>query len=177
MASNSNTSSSPYAPSNLSSSPSSSSSPPPPLPNPILERSCPASVKIVPRRRKFESRNRRPPTLVSADAVRALMHLSQREAAEQLDISLTALKSACKKMGITGWPYTRKEKLAAAKCLQGLDKEPAVESRNEEEEIESDEDIPDMADDGDAGGGDRADRIVGTDGCCWRTTADRVQAQ
>ncbi|EKX33671.1 hypothetical protein GUITHDRAFT_120119 [Guillardia theta CCMP2712] len=100
-----------------------------------MNLSYPSSLKIVPRKRKFESRNRRPPTLVSADAVRALMHLSQREAAEQLDISLTALKSACKKMGITGWPYTRKEKLAAAKEQQA--KKESASLVEEEEERES----------------------------------------
>eukprot|EP00960_Hanusia_phi_P037455 752962-Hanusia_phi.AAC.1 len=35
------------------------------------------------------------------------MHLTQREAADRLDISLTALKNACRKLGIAKWPYTR----------------------------------------------------------------------
>ncbi|EKX44159.1 hypothetical protein GUITHDRAFT_109942 [Guillardia theta CCMP2712] len=49
------------------------------------------------------------PSIITVQDVQALMTLSQREAAQELDISLTALKNACKKLGMGCWPYVKKE--------------------------------------------------------------------
>ncbi|EKX30977.1 hypothetical protein GUITHDRAFT_122818 [Guillardia theta CCMP2712] len=39
--------------------------------------------------------------------IRSLFYLKQEDAAVQLGISLTSLKTACRKLGISRWPYSR----------------------------------------------------------------------
>eukprot|EP00960_Hanusia_phi_P008003 229155-Hanusia_phi.AAC.1 len=44
---------------------------------------------------------------IDADTLKSLFHLRQVKAAEHLGICLTSLKSACRKLGITRWPYIK----------------------------------------------------------------------
>eukprot|EP00960_Hanusia_phi_P042745 755683-Hanusia_phi.AAC.2 len=53
--------------------------------------------------------------------------MQQREAADYLGISLTALKVACRRMGLPKWPYIRK---AASKGSSNSDDEPAKSQRS-----------------------------------------------
>jgi hypothetical protein len=52
-------------------------------------------------------RKGRPRVQVRIEAIRALFDLPQPRAASALGISLTALKSVCRKNGIERWPYQR----------------------------------------------------------------------
>ena len=96
------------------------------------------AVRIFPRRRKFETRNRRMPSIITVQDVQALMTLSQREAAQELDISLTALKNACKKLGMGGWPYVEKKYHSATPNAknEGSTEEDEREEKGEQEEQE-----------------------------------------
>eukprot|EP00960_Hanusia_phi_P044016 756411-Hanusia_phi.AAC.2 len=70
----------------------------------------PRVARVFPRRKRGENgeveRARNGITLSHQDLT-ALFHLRQSDAAQQLGISLTALKSACRHVGIMKWPYVR----------------------------------------------------------------------
>eukprot|EP00960_Hanusia_phi_P040738 754622-Hanusia_phi.AAC.3 len=65
------------------------------------------SVVVAPRVR---TGNSSPPSEVKLDreTLEPLFNLKQEIAAEKLGICLTSLKSACRKLGIQRWPYSRK---------------------------------------------------------------------
>mmetsp|Transcript_18142 Transcript_18142/g.59587 ORF Transcript_18142/g.59587 Transcript_18142/m.59587 type:complete len:157 (-) Transcript_18142:225-695(-) len=46
---------------------------------------------------------------ITAELIQSLTHLSQGEAARHLGISISALKNACKALGVGRWPYTRRK--------------------------------------------------------------------
>ncbi|EKX35085.1 hypothetical protein GUITHDRAFT_118741 [Guillardia theta CCMP2712] len=76
-------------------------------------------VTILPRRRKgsplpHADPVKRPVFLTSKDIL-ALFHMQQKSAADKLGISLTALKMACKKLGLPRWPYMRTSPAEAEK--------------------------------------------------------------
>eukprot|EP00960_Hanusia_phi_P019382 572139-Hanusia_phi.AAC.3 len=48
------------------------------------------------------------PLFLDLDIIEKYFHVPQCEAAKRLGISLTCLKSACRKIGVRRWPYTRK---------------------------------------------------------------------
>ena len=50
---------------------------------------------------------------ISEESLTAVMHLSLRNAATALNVSMTTLKTACRRVGITRWP-SRRERLARA---------------------------------------------------------------
>eukprot|EP00960_Hanusia_phi_P044486 756670-Hanusia_phi.AAC.2 len=67
------------------------------------------AVYIVPRpRQPLDSSVTRQEVSLTLDLVRPLFCYRQVYAAEMLGISLTSLKSACRRLGIVRWPYTRK---------------------------------------------------------------------
>ena len=75
-------------------------------------------VCIYPRRKAGEkdagtSAKGRPAMQLGYSAVAALFDIPQGEAAQRLGISLTALKTASRKLGISRWPYTRVKKVYA----------------------------------------------------------------
>ena len=75
-------------------------------------------VWIYPRRKAGEkdagtSAKGRPAMQLGYSAVAALFDIPQGEAAQRLGISLTALKTASRKLGISRWPYTRVKKVYA----------------------------------------------------------------
>ena len=80
-------------------------------------------VCIYPRRKAGEEdagtpAKGRPAMQLGYSAVAALFDMTQAEAAQRLGISLTALKTVSRKLGISRWPYTRvKEVYARAKTL------------------------------------------------------------
>ncbi|EKX38107.1 hypothetical protein GUITHDRAFT_115661 [Guillardia theta CCMP2712] len=79
-----------------SSSPSFPSSPSSPT---ILQR---IAVQARPRHS-----NKRETVQLSRLLLSQLFHLRQQEAAHHLGISLTSLKTACRRLGLDRWPYTR----------------------------------------------------------------------
>ncbi|EKX38036.1 hypothetical protein GUITHDRAFT_154797 [Guillardia theta CCMP2712] len=48
------------------------------------------------------------PLFLDQELIEKYYHIPQCEAARQIGISLTCLKSACRKLGLRRWPYTRK---------------------------------------------------------------------
>eukprot|EP00960_Hanusia_phi_P040183 754287-Hanusia_phi.AAC.6 len=64
------------------------------------------SVTIAPRPRlgNFQSPLE---VRLSLDALAPLFNTSQPKAAQQLGVSLTSLKAACRRLGISRWPYRR----------------------------------------------------------------------
>mmetsp|Transcript_5937 Transcript_5937/g.12021 ORF Transcript_5937/g.12021 Transcript_5937/m.12021 type:complete len:111 (+) Transcript_5937:2-334(+) len=68
------------------------------------------STAIYPRRspEDRDSAPRKDAVFVSKSALSQLFHLSLPDAAARLGISPTALKSACRKLGIEKWPYRRR---------------------------------------------------------------------
>ncbi|EKX35086.1 hypothetical protein GUITHDRAFT_118742 [Guillardia theta CCMP2712] len=80
-------------------------------------------ITILPRRRKgsplpHADPVKRPVFLTSKDIL-ALFHMQQKSAADKLGISLTALKMACKKLGLPRWPYMRTGPAEAEKEKEG----------------------------------------------------------
>uniref|UniRef100_A0A7S0HNB0 RWP-RK domain-containing protein n=1 Tax=Hanusia phi TaxID=3032 RepID=A0A7S0HNB0_9CRYP len=64
---------------------------------------------VVPRRKRGESNfQRQDPIGLDRSAIQKLFHLRQKDAADHLGISLTALKNACRALGVNHWPYSRK---------------------------------------------------------------------
>ena len=51
--------------------------------------------------------------LITNETIESLLHLRQVDAANQLGISLTALKNACKYLGFDDWPTARSNLIAA----------------------------------------------------------------
>ena len=72
-------------------------------------------VWIYPRRKAGENAGTpakgRPAMQLGYSAVAAFFDIPQGEAAQRLGISLTALKTASRKLGISRWPYTRVKKV------------------------------------------------------------------
>eukprot|EP00960_Hanusia_phi_P027712 746970-Hanusia_phi.AAC.5 len=68
-----------------------------------------ARVKVCPRPRGSAlSYSPQEPVSLDQSLVKSLFHLTQCEAAENLGISLSSLKLACRRMGIKKWPYNRR---------------------------------------------------------------------
>eukprot|EP00960_Hanusia_phi_P006434 184513-Hanusia_phi.AAC.3 len=65
----------------------------------ILPRGKRDGIALPPEDRKLVT--------VTADNLQKLLGLKQSDAAKQLGISLTALKSVCKNLGLSKWPYRR----------------------------------------------------------------------
>ncbi|EKX37575.1 hypothetical protein GUITHDRAFT_116214 [Guillardia theta CCMP2712] len=67
------------------------------------------SVHVVfPRRKRGQSMpTNRDAIGLDASSITSLFHLRQTEAAKHLGISLTAMKNACRSLGINKWPYSR----------------------------------------------------------------------
>eukprot|EP00960_Hanusia_phi_P000571 14766-Hanusia_phi.AAC.1 len=63
----------------------------------------PLKITVIPRKRKNEEQNTRQPITLDKETLQEYQKYSQREAAGKLDISLTALKNACKYVGINNW--------------------------------------------------------------------------
>ena len=68
----------------------------------------PARAFVFPRRKKGESQRSSPKSLsLSLNDIKALFYMRQVEAASHLGISLTAMKNACRRVGVVRWPYSR----------------------------------------------------------------------
>uniref|UniRef100_A0A7S0E9H0 RWP-RK domain-containing protein n=1 Tax=Hanusia phi TaxID=3032 RepID=A0A7S0E9H0_9CRYP len=65
-------------------------------------------IKIIPRPRcKPGKENSSAPISIDVALIQSLFHMRQSNAAEYLGISVTSLKTACRRMGINKWPYNR----------------------------------------------------------------------
>ncbi|EKX31266.1 hypothetical protein GUITHDRAFT_122531 [Guillardia theta CCMP2712] len=69
----------------------------------------PKIARIVPRRKHQQLGlvAKKSEIAVTSDRIRSLLHLKQADAAHELGISLTALKGACRLLGVGKWPYSR----------------------------------------------------------------------
>eukprot|EP00960_Hanusia_phi_P051747 760993-Hanusia_phi.AAC.2 len=76
----------------------------------------PKIARIVPRRKheQLSFIGKKKEIAITADKIRSLFHLRQSDAAKNLvegrdclGISLTALKGACRVLGVGKWPYSR----------------------------------------------------------------------
>ncbi|EKX44837.1 hypothetical protein GUITHDRAFT_109262 [Guillardia theta CCMP2712] len=70
---------------------------------------------------------------LKASSLQALFHLPQTKAAASLGLSLTAFKSACRRLGIARWPYERKSRRERAG---------AAHEQEPQEEVKQDGDEP-----------------------------------
>jgi hypothetical protein len=75
-----------------------------------------AGPAIFPRR-KAGSGGGVQPVVITPDVLRALAGRPLSEAAQRLGVSATALKHACRKLGILRWPYKKGGGLAARPCV------------------------------------------------------------
>ena len=77
-------------------------------------------VCLFPRRKAGELRSSLPrgraPLKVDGHAIQSLFDRPQGEAANQLGISITAMKQVCRKLDIVRWPYRRKKKAESARA-------------------------------------------------------------
>ncbi|EKX33618.1 hypothetical protein GUITHDRAFT_155982 [Guillardia theta CCMP2712] len=76
-------------------------------------------ARVFPRRKRGEpgcySKGRDGIRLGYED-ITGLFHMRQTEAAKYLGISLTTMKSVCRRVGITRWPYSRQRDRAGSPC-------------------------------------------------------------
>jgi len=76
-------------------------------------------VQVIPRRKRGEPADvNRKGVKLGISEIKEYFHMRQSEAAKRLGISLTAMKSACRRIGLTRWPYARRKK-ARTKVLAG----------------------------------------------------------
>ncbi|EKX41734.1 hypothetical protein GUITHDRAFT_112149 [Guillardia theta CCMP2712] len=68
-------------------------------------------VHVLPRRRVGKVWQAGPTVTLNAQGVTSLFVMRQSDAAKFLGISLTSLKSACRQLGVTKWPYSRRRML------------------------------------------------------------------
>ncbi|EKX40108.1 hypothetical protein GUITHDRAFT_113846 [Guillardia theta CCMP2712] len=64
------------------------------------------TVQVFPRRKNGETHRNGVVNLSYSDILN-LFHLRQDQAAKELGISITALRGACKRLGVPKWPYPR----------------------------------------------------------------------
>jgi len=102
-----------------------------------------ATVRLFPRRKACSEHARPPekgrsPMRLSNQAIVSLFSVPQADAACQLGISLTTLKLACRKLGISRWPYTRRaEDTASTKQMR--EASTAQQAGQSDERISSEE--------------------------------------
>eukprot|EP00960_Hanusia_phi_P049379 759523-Hanusia_phi.AAC.5 len=65
------------------------------------------SVKVNSRKRVDIPGTSTRPVEITLDRLRPLFHLRQEIAAEILGVSLSSLKTSCRRLGLNRWPYTR----------------------------------------------------------------------
>eukprot|EP00960_Hanusia_phi_P062079 765035-Hanusia_phi.AAC.7 len=70
--------------------------------------------------------------LISNETIESLLHLRQADAANQLGISLTALKNACKYLGFENWPTARSNLMASQPAGPAL---PSLTSRAQPQSV------------------------------------------
>ncbi|EKX35346.1 hypothetical protein GUITHDRAFT_118470 [Guillardia theta CCMP2712] len=85
--------------------------------------SLPKKVRLLPRRKRRSSVESPKEVVLGMDQISSLFHLPQCEAAQQMGISLSALKNVCRKVGLDKWPYKRKysSTKGAQNCLKQAD--------------------------------------------------------
>eukprot|EP00960_Hanusia_phi_P031947 749579-Hanusia_phi.AAC.3 len=73
-----------------------------------LITNLPRKVRLLPRRKRKSSVEGPKELVLGMDQISLFFHLPQCEAATQMGISLSALKTVCRKVGLEKWPYKRK---------------------------------------------------------------------
>ncbi|EKX34107.1 hypothetical protein GUITHDRAFT_119715 [Guillardia theta CCMP2712] len=68
---------------------------------------APAVTIVLPRKKPSDGDNGNREIALTAESISKLFKMRQSDAAKHLGISLTALKSACRRVGVHKWPYIR----------------------------------------------------------------------
>eukprot|EP00960_Hanusia_phi_P033364 750430-Hanusia_phi.AAC.2 len=67
------------------------------------------TISVFPRRKKGEDNAEvKDPVELTYELVASFFEMKQEDAAQQLGLSLTSFKGACRRLGVTRWPYNRK---------------------------------------------------------------------
>eukprot|EP00960_Hanusia_phi_P062141 765063-Hanusia_phi.AAC.7 len=93
-------------------------------------------VLVAPRRTNREILTcspKKPPLALSYSSISSLFFLRQADAAARLGISLSALKTACKVVGVESWPSPRKANLKDRRTRSDRSGESANETRTKRE--------------------------------------------
>eukprot|EP00960_Hanusia_phi_P043395 756023-Hanusia_phi.AAC.11 len=72
---------------------------------------------IYPRKKQGEIQRKNHHVAFTLEEISALFHLKQSVAAQRMGISLTAFKSACRRVGLSRWPYLRKHSSSEQTCV------------------------------------------------------------
>mmetsp|Transcript_42272 Transcript_42272/g.133172 ORF Transcript_42272/g.133172 Transcript_42272/m.133172 type:complete len:157 (-) Transcript_42272:394-864(-) len=72
------------------------------------------TVRLFPRKKKGCTSPNVRELVVDKDTLNMYIHLPQAEAAHKLGISLSALKSVCRRVGLSRWPYKRQYTLISS---------------------------------------------------------------
>ncbi|EKX43234.1 hypothetical protein GUITHDRAFT_110651 [Guillardia theta CCMP2712] len=92
-----------------------------------------ASIRVYPRRRHSVQRPMSAVEVTRSD-LESLFHVKQEQAAASLGLSLTAFRGACRRLGITRWPYNKGKE---ASSLRRIGREEGSGSNSDEGEGES----------------------------------------
>ena len=65
-------------------------------------------VQVIPRKKRGGDDKLNDEVTLTMEFVSTFFHMRQSEVAKHLGISLTALKSGCRRIGLPRWPYSRK---------------------------------------------------------------------
>eukprot|EP00960_Hanusia_phi_P050572 760297-Hanusia_phi.AAC.1 len=71
------------------------------------------TVRLFPRKKKGSASSNARELVVDKDTIKLYVHLPQADAAHKLGISLSALKSVCRRIGLARWPYKRQYTIMA----------------------------------------------------------------
>mmetsp|Transcript_11603 Transcript_11603/g.26578 ORF Transcript_11603/g.26578 Transcript_11603/m.26578 type:complete len:156 (-) Transcript_11603:103-570(-) len=98
------------------------------------------TAQVLPRKRLLKDSKERvgAAVVLSPSSLSKLFHMRQLDAAKHLGISLTSLKSACRRIGLDRWPYERTyERMADRGCRKGSRKgrKEAARATGKEEEL------------------------------------------
>mmetsp|Transcript_28370 Transcript_28370/g.64294 ORF Transcript_28370/g.64294 Transcript_28370/m.64294 type:complete len:142 (-) Transcript_28370:93-518(-) len=91
-------------------------------------------VHVLPRRRVGKVWQAGPTVTLNAQGVTSLFVMRQSDAAKFLGISLTSLKSACRQLGVTKWPYSRRRMLDGNNFDNSKKEDGKTDDEDEEED-------------------------------------------
>ena len=97
------------------------------------------TAQVLPRKRCLKGSKERMggAVVLSPASLSKLFHMRQLDAAKHLGISLTSLKSACRRIGLDRWPYERTyERMSERGCRKGSRKGRKESARGSGKELE-----------------------------------------
>ncbi|EKX44835.1 hypothetical protein GUITHDRAFT_109260 [Guillardia theta CCMP2712] len=105
------------------------------------------TIRVFPRKKLLQQTSspacrKNPGVSLKASSLQALFHLPQTKAAASLGLSLTAFKSACRRLGIARWPYERKSRRERAGAAHEQEPQEGEEEARQDEVKQEDGDEP-----------------------------------